>query len=204
MPALHVADRHPPRCARKGEERALMAAEVRAGLTARPLPIPPLEVLLRRPRRRALRRDHPPARVLPDPHRGGDAARRRSGRRGAAPAAPPRRARAPGSGARCACCSTRWRAAGTLESCTLLDISEAALVGVGAAAARRVAGTADGGRGRRLPDRSARGGAGRRRACWPSWGARSATSIRATCRPSSAPRPRSSLPATACSSGSTS
>ena len=60
-------------------------ADVRAGL-ARHAEDAAAEVVLRRPRQRAVRRDHPAARVLPDPHRARDPRRARRRHRRAAPA----------------------------------------------------------------------------------------------------------------------
>ena len=58
---------------------AALRADVRAGLTATP-EVPAAEVVLRRPRQRAVRGDHPAARVLPDPRRAGAPGRRASPR----------------------------------------------------------------------------------------------------------------------------
>ena len=52
-----------------------LEADVRAGLTASPKTLPPKWFYDDRGQR-AVRRDHPPARVLPDPHRARDPARR--------------------------------------------------------------------------------------------------------------------------------
>ena len=69
-----------------------LEADVRAGLGSDTEDAAP-EVVLRRPRQRAVRRDHPPARVLPDPHRARHPARARPRHRRAHQGRHARRAR---------------------------------------------------------------------------------------------------------------
>ena len=77
------------------------------------------EVVLRRARLRALRAHHPPARVLPDPHRAGDPETARRRHRAPHRADDARRARLGHLARRRGCCSTRFarRAAPCAASC---------------------------------------------------------------------------------------
>ena len=96
----------------------------------------PAEVVLRRPRERAVRRDHPSARVLPDPHRTGDPARRT---RATSPSSPrPTRSSswAPGTSEKTRILLDAFRDAGTLDRFVPFDVSEQTLRDAAAAVAR--------------------------------------------------------------------
>ena len=192
-------DREPadPSLTRTLPEDATDAA-LRADVAARPDPHAQdaaAEVVLRRARQRAVRGDHPAARVLPDPGRAGDPGRPRR------PRSPPRPARAPWSSwaparrRRPGCCSTRC--AGRCTRTCPVDVSESALPRRGRGAARRAsrAGRARADRrlhrrARRCPARPGRGwsrsSAARSAICCPPSGPRSCASVRALLSPGDA------------------
>ena len=153
---------------------------------------PAAEVVLRRPRLAAVRRDHPARRVLPDPRRAGDPrsrARTRSRRRAARTRSS---SSAPGRRRRRASCSTRSRAPGTLRRFVPFDVSETTLRDAAARDRRGAPGhrRARGRRRLRAPPRPSCPGAD---AAW----SRSSVARSATCRrrraPSSSPRSRPGL-----------
>ena len=83
-----------------------LRADVRAGLTADP-EVAAAQVVLRRPRQRAVRGDHPAAGVLPDPRRARDPARATPPRSPRSPAPTPWSSSARAPPRRPGCCSTR-------------------------------------------------------------------------------------------------
>ncbi len=111
-----------------------LEADVRAGLGAHPQDAA-AEVVLRRSRQRALRRDHPPPRVLPDPHRARHPRRARPRRRRAHQGRHARRARL-GHVGEDAAPPRRAPRAGTLERFVPFDVSEQTLRDAAAAVAR--------------------------------------------------------------------
>ena len=132
MTALHV-----DRCLPDGFLRQ-RPARGRAGRPDRHAEVAAAQVVLRRARQRAVREDHPAARVLPDPRRAGDPAPPRRPRSRPRPAPPRWSSSAPARRTRPGCCSTRCGPRGTLRSYVPVDVSEAALI----AAAHRRAGAA--------------------------------------------------------------
>ena len=102
MTALHV-DTLP---ARRATSTAPCAPTSAAGLTGHAQD-PAAQVVLRRARQRALRGDHPAARVLPDPRRAGDPGRPRRARSPPPPAPAPWSSWARAPRTRPGCCSTR-------------------------------------------------------------------------------------------------
>ena len=153
------------------------AARRRPGRADRRPEVAAAEVVLRRPGQRAVRGDHPAARVLPDPRRAGDAGRARPTR--SPRSTGPRRwsSWAPARRRRPGCCSTRSAAPGTLR-----HVRAAGRERVARCARRRDAIAADypglrgARRGRRLHPRTSTGcPPGGRRGWWRSSAAPSAT-----------------------------
>ena len=153
-----------------------LRADARAGLTATP-EVAAAQVVLRRPRQRAVRGDHPAARVLPDPRRAGDPRRARRRDRRRAPARRPWSSSARAPRRRPGCCSTRCAARARCSAFVPLDVSrDRPARGGRAAIARGLPGAASARRRRRL-HRAPRAPAGAAGTGWSrSSAARSATS----------------------------